>query len=268
MKYALNKKSLTLFALASICIATPIAAQNIVAPAGLASVEGNSGSSNLFGQINVSRFQQVFTAADFGTAPILLSGLAFRTNGVATGALFEGAGRAFSRTISDFSLTLSTTSRAPDGLSATFADNIGNDALAVIPRGSITFSSAAGSSNGLTRDFDVLFSFDNSFLFNPALGNLLLDATNFSGGNTSTSNGTPFDTQLVLGDGVSSLFRTNGTTGAGTLNTRGFITQFQVASAVPEPGTWAMMLIGFGAVGYSMRKRPGGGLSCRSGRTV
>jgi hypothetical protein len=26
-----------------------------------------------------------------------------------------------------------------------------------------------------------------------------------------------------------------------------------VASAVPEPTTWAMMLIGFGAIGYSMR---------------
>jgi hypothetical protein len=28
-----------------------------------------------------------------------------------------------------------------------------------------------------------------------------------------------------------------------------------VNSAVPEPATWAMMLIGFGAVGYSMRRR-------------
>jgi hypothetical protein len=27
------------------------------------------------------------------------------------------------------------------------------------------------------------------------------------------------------------------------------------ASAVPEPGTWAMMLLGFGAVGFSMRRR-------------
>jgi hypothetical protein len=29
----------------------------------------------------------------------------------------------------------------------------------------------------------------------------------------------------------------------------------QITSAVPEPTTWAMMLIGFGAVGYSMRRR-------------
>lgn len=30
---------------------------------------------------------------------------------------------------------------------------------------------------------------------------------------------------------------------------------FAATSAVPEPTTWAMMLVGFGAVGYSMRKR-------------
>lgn len=28
-----------------------------------------------------------------------------------------------------------------------------------------------------------------------------------------------------------------------------------VAAAVPEPGTWAMMLIGFGAIGFGMRRR-------------
>ncbi len=80
-------------ALLSMSVGAPASAvaQTIVSPSGLSTVEGNSVSSNLFGQINVSRFQQVFTAADFGTAPILLSGLVFRTNGVATGAFFKAA---------------------------------------------------------------------------------------------------------------------------------------------------------------------------------
>jgi len=33
--------------------------------------------------------------------------------------------------------------------------------------------------------------------------------------------------------------------------------QLVIPSAVPEPSTWAMMLLGFGAIGFSMRrKRP------------
>lgn len=31
--------------------------------------------------------------------------------------------------------------------------------------------------------------------------------------------------------------------------------QFALSSAVPEPGTWALMLVGFGAVGFSMRRK-------------
>jgi hypothetical protein len=30
---------------------------------------------------------------------------------------------------------------------------------------------------------------------------------------------------------------------------------FVTVSAVPEPGTWAMMLLGFGAIGWSLRRR-------------
>lgn len=30
---------------------------------------------------------------------------------------------------------------------------------------------------------------------------------------------------------------------------------FAASNAVPEPGTWAMMLLGFGAVGFAMRRR-------------
>ena len=40
------------------------------------------------------------------------------------------------------------------------------------------------------------------------------------------------------------------------------VDNFGVKSAVPEPGTWAMMLIGFGAVGVGMRR------SRKAGRTL
>ena len=36
----------------------------------------------------------------------------------------------------------------------------------------------------------------------------------------------------------------------------GGITFSRLNSAVPEPATWAMMILGFGAVGQAMRKRP------------
>jgi hypothetical protein len=40
------------------------------------------------------------------------------------------------------------------------------------------------------------------------------------------------------------------------LRATGFPSNSPPVSAVPEPSTWAMMLLGFGAIGYSMRKRP------------
>lgn len=43
----------------------------------------------------------------------------------------------------------------------------------------------------------------------------------------------------------------NGNNGStGTLG--GTIT---IAQAIPEPGTWAMMLVGFGAVGFALRRK-------------
>ena len=48
-----------------------------------------------------------------------------------------------------------------------------------------------------------------------------------------------------------------GTTGANSiqLNQSGFSNSILIGGGVPEPATWAMMLLGFGAVGFSMRRR-------------
>lgn len=49
-------------------------------------------------------------------------------------------------------------------------------------------------------------------------------------------------------------YRVN-TQGAGLLTGLVTATSSPVAAAVPEPATWAMMLLGFGAVGFGMRRR-------------
>lgn len=61
-----------------------------------------------------------------------------------------------------------------------------------------------------------------------------------------------FNQMLVTG--ATNTLVVNGSTG-GNAALSGNLS-FAAVSAVPEPATWAFMLIGFGAVGYSMRKRP------------
>ncbi|WP_338502854.1 choice-of-anchor P family protein [Sphingomonas kaistensis] len=76
--------------------------------------------------------------------------------------------------------------------------------------------------------------------------------------------------QILSGDGTSSLGITtnairvsfnNFALGTGLLNGDLIVGQSRasvtagVAAAVPEPSTWAMMLLGFGAIGFAMRRR-------------
>ncbi len=64
------------------------------------------------------------------------------------------------------------------------------------------------------------------------------------------------DPAVSLMAGVHNIF-VNGTIGsAGTGSYSGNINLTAVQGAVPEPGTWLMMLLGFGAAGYTMRRRP------------
>jgi hypothetical protein len=61
-----------------------------------------------------------------------------------------------------------------------------------------------------------------------------------------------FNQSLVAG--ANNTIVVNGTSG-GNAAFSGNIAFAQVTAAVPEPGTWAMMLLGFGAMGVSMRRR-------------
>ncbi len=82
-------------------------------------------------------------------------------------------------------------------LSTTFANNVGPDDTIVFNRGPLALTSAG------TDLFDITINFDTPFLYDPALGNLLLDVRNFGG----TPNTTPaFDSQSTFGDSISRLW--------------------------------------------------------------
>ncbi len=89
-------------------------------------------------------------------------------------------------------------------------------------------------------------STNNALTFSPLLGSIPLSGTAASGMLSGTYDPSVGPYSLSLGVQIS---RESAGTTTGDLN-------FQ--TAVPEPATWAMMLIGFGAIGFTMRRQKKG----------
>jgi len=211
----------------------------VVVPNSAATTEGDTNNSWPFniaaGGLPSQRYQQVYAASQFGGLPSgggLITQIVFRPDAF--------AGQAFTSTLPDIQIDLSTTSATDDGLSSTFANNVGADDTVVFARGALTLSSAfTGPPNG-PKDFDIIITLSTPFLYNPALGNLLLDVRNFGGGST-----TSFDAVFTSGDGVSRVYNSDVNSTTGSPDTLGLVTGFII---VPEPGTAAMLLAGGGTL--------------------
>jgi hypothetical protein len=215
---------------------------DVIVPGGLTSVEGNSNNGfpfNLGGfGLTSQRYQQVYAASEFGSVPVLITGIAFRPD-----AQFGGA---FSAILSNVQIDLSTTTAAPDSLSATFSNNIGAD-VTTVRSGSLPLSSSFTGPAGGPKDFDIVIPFTTPFLYDPTLGNLLLDVRNFSSGTTTT-----FDAEASI-DSISRLFSLDGVGAtSGLLDTSGVVTKFQVSGstpAVPEPSSFLLLTTGLAMFG-------------------
>ena len=172
-------------------------------------------------------YQQVYSHLSFGTAAVGISALSF--------TLYSG-----NVTAGNFTLSLSTTPKAVDGLdTSTFANNVGSDQKQVFT------GTLAGELSGNTLAFTFA-----PFKYDPTAGNLLL--------NIATS-GIPhnfvgfFKADNGDAGGVYSRAHDFGSGFEGY----GLQTTFEVGAApgVPEPASWAMMLAGFGLVGAAVRRR-------------
>ena len=220
-----------------LCLASVLAAlaqgtTQIVVPNALANVEGNSGTSDPFTSSSF-RLQMVFDASQFAI-PAGASGridrISFRDDGASAGPVGFSFGGG--------SIQFSTTSRTPDSLSPTFADNIGSDATTV--RNGAMPISGLFQSGANPQPFGSGITMTAPFWYNPQHGNLLLDITG-AGGLTIFPGS--LDAQSTVGDSVSRVFALNGNSLSGTADTLGLVTRFDM-TVIPEPATWMLALFG------------------------
>jgi hypothetical protein len=235
---------LGLVALSLAVTAGPAAGQVIVVPNSLTTVDGGTFNGSPLFVTGGQRQQQVYAASQFA-APINIGQITFRPEAICV---------PFTQTWTNVLVTLSTTTAAPDGLSTTFASNVGADST-VVYSGAITLSTANTVGPGSTRNFDININLQTPFAYNPAGGNLLLDIRN----NSPESHAGPFimDAHSVTGDSISRVVGAAGDPGAvtGTANTLGLVTRFTGAAAVPEPTTLALGAVGLGTILWQVRRR-------------
>ena len=194
-------------------------------------------------------YQQVFDASQFSSfRPQSINEIDFR-NGIFVN-------EAFTTTIANIQISLSTTSAAVGGLSSTFADNVGADSTLVYS-GSLTLSSTNAAGPGGTHVFDIAIHLQNAFVYNPALGNLLLSIVNISGADPSIVNHDFWDATDNSGV-MSRVFGPEGdpSSTTGTTDGLGLIAQFRFGAAVPEPSSLTLLALGgLGGMLFIARRR-------------
>jgi PEP-CTERM motif len=111
-----------------------------------------------------------------------------------------------------------------------------------------------------TTDLDITSVIFNNGTSDFAANLVLRDAagnmcTTRGSGTCGTSEGYALSGVPIIGGALNSLSVTGFSRGAGSYG--GNLT-FTPNSAVPEPATWAMMLLGFGAIGFQLRRKRSG----------
>src|SRR3984893_15100351 len=207
------------------------------------------------------RYQQVFDASQFSrlnSGGGLINRIAFRGH---------GPGIPFTATVPQLQVNLSTTSKSPDNLSSTFAENVGPDDTRVF---SGPFQTV-GTFTGDPTNFEVVINFSKPFYYDPTKGNLLLDIRNTQGGVEVPPNQQQLDGTLNERDSVSRAWNYGNVTaatvgqsgGVDEKDTYGLITHFNAINAVSRKvhGNAGTFDIGLPLAGTP-------GIECRSGGTA
>jgi hypothetical protein len=150
-------------------------AASVTTPGAVKTTEGNSDNLYPFNGEPI-RYQQIVGATEFGGGAGWISQILLRPD--------AASGAAFSETLTNVQINLSTTKIPPNGMSKTFAKNIGNDET-IVYQGTLPLSSSFTGPAGGPMAFDIVIPLQTPFFYDSTQGNLLIDVRNFSGGRTT-----------------------------------------------------------------------------------
>ena len=182
--------------------------------------------------------------------------VAYAVTSAADAALIVNVGQSGANVVATLSGSLNLTGLTalptPFGLTRAIAPSRGYIGLGTSPLTTgyqgLTGAGVFGPGTGFTlsnADTGDGFGLDTIFSLN-----VLFLPLNYVSG-TALSGSSTFNNTTISGLGLTAgayVFRSSSDTL--TINING------AAAAVPEPATWALMLIGFGGIGYAMRRNP------------
>jgi len=240
MKFKYQKAALVGIILAVNSLLNLANAGLIVAPNEYSNTEADGNNCYPFScedGFNIYRYQQIYNSSLLGSKSGIIEEIRFR---------LDGGSSSFSDQWIDLEIRLSNTDTTAATLSTTFSDNIGNDEALVLNR-TISLSSVAILG---VNPFDIVIDVADIFTYD-GTSNLLLDVVRISGGGADRF----FD---AVDEGSSSLEMgrvfSEYNTPTGTIGTysHGLITQFKIATDVPEPTTLAIFALGM--IGLASRR--------------
>jgi hypothetical protein len=124
-----------------------------------------------------------------------------------------------------------------------------------------TLSNVATFFNGAVTGGPIVggsYSFQgNAYTFDPSSGNLVMEVFTTNQANVPISNTTGFFQADNTGTSISRVYRYGDPTIALQHENVGLVTEFSTSAvaSVPEPSTWAMMILGFAGLGFMAYRR-------------
>lgn len=231
------------FALASVLLAgaQAHATTTAVVPPEYANQEAPS--NGVFFRKESQHAQLQFARSMFDSTPMLIGSVQFRYDSLVTDFYFPTSVWNFG---DQFQIRIATAANTLANRSTAFASNLAADALTVLS-GTHAIPVAVLGHAGERKGFGISFAFDQPFYYDPRKGDLVLDMQLPALDQFGTVDYVRDDPRI--GFVFSSDF---GPTGG--LYFGGPVTQF-TAVAVPEPTTWAMMILGFSTIGFAARRQ-------------